>query len=84
MIKRALFVLITFGLVYSVLISLYVSPYVGVVLILITIGFAATIYCIDKRIDRRIIFYVWIAIISFSVLILVVEMVFNMINMLKI
>ena len=84
MIKLALFVLIIFGFVYSIFISLFVGLYIGVVLILITIGFAATIYCIDKRIDRKIIFYVWIAIISFSVLILLVGFVFNMISMLKI
>jgi asparagine N-glycosylation enzyme membrane subunit Stt3 len=83
MIKLALSLLILFGFAYSVFISFYGGFYLGFVFILITIGFASTIYCIDKRINRRIIFYVWVAIMTTIVLTLIVELTFSMISMLK-
>lgn len=75
--------LIAFGFFYSLFISFYSGFYIGFVLMLITIGFASTIYCVDKRIDRKIIFYVWVAIITASALTLLLDFVFSMANLLS-
>jgi hypothetical protein len=81
--KLFLLVLIVFGIFYSVLISLYGGLYVGFVFILITIGFASTIYLLDKKFNYRIIFYIWIAIVVVAAITLFLQWVFNIANLLK-
>jgi len=81
--KLFLLVLIIFGIFYSVLISLYGGFYVGFVFILLTIGFASTIYLLDKKFNYRIIFYIWIAIVVVAAITLFLQWVFNIANLLK-
>ena len=70
-------ILVVFGLLYSFYLSFYLGAYTGFVFVLITIGFASTLYILDKKISYKIIFYIWIAIIVFAVLILFLELVFK-------
>ena len=65
--------MLIFGIIYSTYLSFYTSIYTGFVLILITVGFAGTIYMIAKKVSYKIIFYVWMAIIVFSVLFLILQ-----------
>jgi len=78
MMKKIFLILIAFGLLYSILITFYGGYFIGFVLALITIGFAITIYLLDKKFDYRIIFYIWIAIIAIASLTLFLEQVLNM------
>jgi hypothetical protein len=70
--------LLLFGFLYSSYLFFYLGYYTSVVIALLTIGFASTIYVLDKSINRRIIFYVWIAIILVSIFILFLHWVFSM------
>jgi hypothetical protein len=84
MIKKIfLSILLVFGVFYSTFIYFYGGFYVGFVFILITIGFASTIYMLDKKFSYRIIFYVWIAIIVIAAVTLFLEWVFNLANLLR-
>jgi asparagine N-glycosylation enzyme membrane subunit Stt3 len=78
MMKKMFLILIIFGLLYSIIIALYGGYFVGFVLALITVGFATTIYLIDKKFDYRIIFYIWIAIIAIASLTLFLEQILSM------
>jgi hypothetical protein len=73
-------VLLLFGISYSIILALYTDLFVGFVFVLITIGFAATIYLLDKKFSHRIIFYVWVAIITTAVLILILVKSFQMLS----
>lgn len=79
MIKKILLsILVVFGILYSAFISFYGGYYTGFVFILITVGFASTIYTLDKKVDYRIIFYVWIAIIVIATVTLLLQWIFNL------
>jgi len=82
--KLFLLILIGFGLFYSVLISFYGGFYVGFIFILITIGFTSTIYLLDKKINYKLIFYIWIAIIVVAAITLLLQWVFNLATLLKV
>lgn len=56
-----------FGILYSIYLSFEGGIFIGFILILITIGITATIYILDKKIDYKIIIYVWIAIVTIAV-----------------
>ncbi|MEM5778494.1 MAG: hypothetical protein QXD43_04215 [Candidatus Aenigmatarchaeota archaeon] len=81
--KILLIILIVFGLFYSFLISFYGGFYTGFIFVLITIGFASTIYLLDKKVSYRIVVYVWIAIIVIAAITLLLQWVFNIANLLK-
>ena len=78
MMKKIFLILIGFGLLYSALIAFYGGYFVGFVIILLTVGFASTIYLIDKKTNYRIIFYVWIAIIVIASITLFLEQILSM------
>jgi len=85
MIKNLLLlVLICFGFFYAILIAFYGGIYTGFVFILITIGFASTIYMLDKKFNYRIIVYVWIAITVIAALTLLLQWVFILASLLKV
>jgi len=75
--KLLLLSLILFGFFYSYLLSFYAGGFVSLIFVLITIGFASTIYLLDKKINYRIIFYIWIAIIVVAILSLLLNWTFN-------
>lgn len=83
MIKKIILVLTAFGFLYSIFISIYGGFYIGIVLALITIGFASTTYMLDKKINYKIIFYIWIAIIVVAVVTLFLNWIFNLAILLK-
>ena len=76
--------LLVFGLLYSSYLYFYLGYYTSVVIVLVTVGFAFTIYILDKSINRRIIFYIWIAIVMISMLIFLMDWVFSMTKFLKV
>lgn len=82
--KLFLLILILFGIFYSFLISIYGGFYVGFVFILVTIGFASTIYLLDKKVNYRIIFYIWIAIVIIAAITLLLQWIFNIAKLLKV
>ncbi len=82
MLKDVLICILLFvGIIYSILLSFLVGLYISFILILITIGFASTIYLLDKKFDYKIIFYVWIAIIVTAISTLMVAKAFQMLNL---
>jgi len=70
-------VLLIFGILYSIYLSFYLGSHTGFIFILITIGLAGTIYLVDKKVDYKIILYVWIAIIVVAAIVLLIELIFQ-------
>ena len=75
--KFFILILIIFGLMFSFYLFLYSGAYTAFVFILITIGLSSTLYILDKKINYKIIFYIWIAIIVIAILTLVLELAFK-------
>ncbi|MBN2202564.1 MAG: hypothetical protein JW700_00025 [Candidatus Aenigmarchaeota archaeon] len=70
--------LLVFGLLYSAYVTIYTNDfYVGLVLALVTLGFSATIYILDKKINYRIIIYIWIAIVLIAIIALLLRLSFS-------
>lgn len=68
MIKRLnTLLLFLFSISYSVYLSFQGSFFIGFIFILISIGISSTIYLLDRKIDYRIIIYIWIAIVTIAV-----------------
>ena len=84
MIKRlGILIFLIFGVLYSVYLSLYIGFFPSFVFILITTGIGSTIYILDKKINYRIIVYIWIALITVAVVALLIEWVFKISILLK-
>ena len=63
--EKIILLMLIFGLAYSFYVTAYVGDlFIGFVLVLLTLGLSSTIYALDRKIDYRIIFYMWIAIIA--------------------
>lgn len=72
--KLLILILAFFGITYSVYLAAFLEDfYVGMVFSLITIGLSSTIYILDKKINYRIIFYIWLAIILVAVVLLLFQ-----------
>jgi hypothetical protein len=70
--------LAVFGIIYSLYLSVYIGDlYVGFIMVLITLGISSTIYILGKRVNYRIIFYIWIAIIVIAVVVLMFQWTYN-------
>ena len=81
--RLSILLLFLFGILYSIYLSFEGGVFIGFVFILITIGITATIYILDKKIDYKIIVYVWIAIVTITVVIFISINVFQMTNLFK-
>ncbi|MFH0928793.1 MAG: hypothetical protein V1818_00355 [Candidatus Aenigmatarchaeota archaeon] len=76
--KILILFLVVFGLLYSSYLAVFTEDYyIGFVFILITLGFSSTIYVLDKNINYRIIFYIWLAIVLVSSVVLLLQWVFS-------
>jgi hypothetical protein len=84
MMKRlSILLLFFFGILYSIYLSLEGSFFIGFIFILITIGITSTIYMLDKRIDYRIIIYIWIAIVTIAVVTFISIGIFKMVEVFR-
>lgn len=81
--KISILLLFLFGIIYSVYLSFEGGIFISVIFILITIGITATIYMLDKKIDYKIIIYIWIAIVTIAVVIFMSIGIFRMIEFFK-
>ena len=75
--------LFLFGIAYSIYLSFQGSFFIGFIFILMTIGITSTFYMLDKKIDYRIIVYIWIAIVMISVLTFIFIGIFKMVEVFK-
>jgi hypothetical protein len=83
--KLFVLILVGFGLFYSIYLSVFLGDYfVGFIFILITAGLSSTIYILDKKINYRIIFYIWLAIVVVALLLLLLKWSFEAFSMFKI
>lgn len=79
----ALSFLFVFGILYSIYLSLYSGFFVGFIFILMTIGFTTTIYMLDKKIDYRIIIYIWVGIVMIAIVGFMIIGIFKLANLFK-
>jgi hypothetical protein len=61
--RASILLLMLFGLLYSAYLAYEGGIFMGFVISLITLGLASTIYILDRRVNSRIIVYIWVAIV---------------------
>jgi hypothetical protein len=81
--KLSILLLFLFGTLYSIYLSIEGGIFIGFILFLITIGFTSTIYILDKKIDYKIIIYIWIAIVTIAVVTFISIGIFQMIELFR-
>jgi hypothetical protein len=79
----SLIALLAFGLLYSAYLAFEGSVFIGLVFSLISIGLTSTIYILDRRLNSRIIVYIWLAIIVVVVSAYISTGVFNLANVFR-
>jgi len=57
-----------FCVLFSVFLAAAGGFFIGFVFMLITTGMTATIYILDKKMDYRLIIYIWVAIVTIVVM----------------
>ncbi len=81
--KLSILLLFLFGILYSIYLSFEGGLFIGFIFILITIGITTTIYILDKKINYKIIVYIWIAIVTIAVLTFISVGIFQMIELFR-
>jgi len=83
--RKNLWILILFviGILYSVYLLIQGGLFIGFVFILITIGITSTVYILDKKINYRIIIYIWIAIVMIAVVTFISTGIFRMVELFR-
>lgn len=71
------------GTIYSLYLSLQGGIFIGFIFVLITIGLSSTFYILNKKIDYRIIIYIWIAIVMIAVVTFISIGIFRMAEIFK-
>jgi hypothetical protein len=79
----SIFLLLIFGLCYSAYLAFAGSVFLGFVFSLISVGLTSTIYILDRRLNSRIIVYIWLAIIVVVVSAYISTGVFNLANVFR-
>ena len=76
----SILLLLLFGILYSLYLAFEGGIFLGLITALMTIGLSTTIYILYKRINYKLIVYIWVGIVTIAVIGFISIGVFQMID----